>query len=69
VKASDTSRVLGLADVFFEDVAMASGVEQQMLGSEFHDLCEAMALVFFASGDVERKATVGALVYCASRLP
>lgn len=69
MRTQDQSRAIALADVFTEDIAMASGVAVNMLGAEWLSFTEAAALVCFAQGTIERQAAVGALVYCASRLP
>lgn len=67
--ARDKVRAQALAQVFFEDISQDTGVKPEMLGHQWYDLSEAMALLCFAQGEVERAAAVGALVYTASRLP
>lgn len=64
--ASDRDRALALAGLIQEDLAIAMGTEPPQAVKDF---AEAVGMFIFATGNLEKMAATGALVYCAAQLP
>lgn len=65
----DVSRARALAWIIADDIASAMNVGPAELGQEWRDFAEATAMNVYATGRIERMASMGALAYHAARLP
>lgn len=52
-----------------EDFCLALGCGDDGLAPEYGDFAEAVAMFLFSTGNLEKAATTGALVFTAARLP
>lgn len=67
--AADRPRALALAGLIIEDIAIAMDVPVTHVSQPFKDFAEAVGMFVFATGNLEKAATTGALVFTAARLP
>lgn len=59
---------MALASMIAEDIAIATGTGFDM-AQEYRDLAEAVGMFVYATGNLEKAAATGALVFTAARCP